>query len=246
MIIRLTLIFLAVLFVFVPVISFGFTPTLNRDLVVGSTGVDVWSLQRWLNRNGFKLASFGPGAPDFETNYFGPLTKTALAKYQVFKGITPATGHLDFITRSKITGGVNIPGLPKGCTSVAGYSPLTGIKCDNKPKNEPKNTIEQSPQLSEPSGFSLPTAPSVSETMAISSISPTSGRAGTQVTISGYGFDAKDNLVYTGFSQEKVDSSDGQSLRFKINPSFSADLDLHIYVVSQSGRSNDLIFKLKQ
>jgi hypothetical protein len=56
--------------------------TFSRDLRVGSKGDDVLQLQKFLNVQGFALASSGPGSPGNETTYFGPLTKSAIVKFQ--------------------------------------------------------------------------------------------------------------------------------------------------------------------
>lgn len=54
----------------------------ERTLRIGSTGEDVRSLQVFLNDNGFVLAFEGPGSYTNETDYFGPLTRDALIRYQ--------------------------------------------------------------------------------------------------------------------------------------------------------------------
>ncbi len=66
----------------------------SRDLSLGSSGADVKALQVYLNANGFKIASKGPGSPGRENTQFGMLTKQALIKFQKAHGITPATGNL--------------------------------------------------------------------------------------------------------------------------------------------------------
>ena len=54
----------------------------TRDLKPGMDGNDVKELQKYLNNNGFPLAQTGVGSKGYETNFFGPLTKVALAKFQ--------------------------------------------------------------------------------------------------------------------------------------------------------------------
>jgi hypothetical protein len=82
-----------------PVVSAkGFLFT--RDLEFGMRGADVRELQRFLNANGFVIAESGDGSPGKETQYFGALTRAALAKYQVAKGITPTAGYLGPKTRA--------------------------------------------------------------------------------------------------------------------------------------------------
>ncbi len=76
----------------------------NRDLTLGSTGEDVRNLQKFLNSNGFTVATTGAGSPGNESDYFGPATQNALARYQAANGISPASGYFGPLTRSKITG----------------------------------------------------------------------------------------------------------------------------------------------
>ncbi len=203
---------------FLPLVVFGQTAALYRDLALGAVGEDVLLLQQWLNANGYQIAVAGPGAPGAETAYFGRLTEAALARYQAAAGVF-ATGRLDFVTRSRI--------IAMGSTAT----PLV--------KTQILPLVDQS------SGFGLPKEIPLSTTMGITGISPTSGPRGTVVTLTGYGFDRSSNLVYTGFSEEKaVSSADGTRLKLTLRPDFAANLDLHLYVVNQTGRSGDIIFKL--
>ncbi len=74
-----------------------------RDLTLGSKGEDVKALQIFLNTNGSLLTEVGTGSPGRETDYFGPLTKASLAKYQSMNNINPANGYFGPVTRNYIT-----------------------------------------------------------------------------------------------------------------------------------------------
>lgn len=74
----------------------------TRNLTVGSRGDDVKALQVFLNSRGFKVALTGNGSVGKESTYFGPATKTALAKFQAANGITPASGYFGPKTRAII------------------------------------------------------------------------------------------------------------------------------------------------
>ena len=286
-----------ILALFLPTIVLGQTSALFRDLVVGSVGEDVRVLQRWLNSHGYPITIYGPGAAGFETTYFGQLTQAALARYQVSIGVIPATGNLDLATRLKISGAgttQNTGNLPAGCTSTIGFSPLSGIKCDQKtPQQQPilasttkstNKTVVTSLNLgnlgADLGGFSLPPEIPLSKTMGTISIFPTSGPSGTEVTITGYGFNKTKNKVYTGFGMVEAGSSDGKTLKVRVDPvgdvpvatasslqsalnSFDTTLNhvddsnapslpvrdgnsLRIYVVNETGRSNELIFKYQR
>ncbi len=73
-----------------------------RDLELGMAGEDVRNLQKLLNANGFKLSETGVGSAGNETNFFGTLTKNALAKYQAAHGVNPSIGYFGPITRAKM------------------------------------------------------------------------------------------------------------------------------------------------
>ena len=65
----------------------------TRTLRPGATGADVKTLQTWLNDLGYKL-------PD--TGYFGPLTKAAVRRFQLAKGLAPASGTVGVRTASAL------------------------------------------------------------------------------------------------------------------------------------------------
>ncbi len=73
----------------------------TRNLSLNTIHPDVKKLQQFLNANGYVLASTGPGAPGKETTIFGPVTKTAVMKFQTNNGI-PATGYVGPLTRTRI------------------------------------------------------------------------------------------------------------------------------------------------
>lgn len=58
--------------------KFHFTKTLS----LGDNDPEVKLLQEYLNENGFKIATTGPGSPGHETTLFGKGTKDALIKFQ--------------------------------------------------------------------------------------------------------------------------------------------------------------------
>lgn len=73
-----------------------------RNLYRGSSGEDVYQLQKFLNSHGFTLATSGYGSSGQETEYFGPRTQGALQKFQAANFIYPAWGYFGEITRSLI------------------------------------------------------------------------------------------------------------------------------------------------
>jgi len=77
-------------------------PVFTRDLTIGSTGLDVLALQKWLNTHGFVLVAQGPGSPGNESTYFGPVTQAAVARFQTAHQIMPNAGYFGPKTRAVI------------------------------------------------------------------------------------------------------------------------------------------------
>ena len=87
-----------------------------KNMVVGSKGADVKSLQRILNSDSdTKVASTGAGSPGKETTLFGPATKKAIQKFQIkYKISGPGkTGYGVFgpKTRAKVSEVAELKGL---------------------------------------------------------------------------------------------------------------------------------------
>lgn len=103
----------------------GASMTFTSDLTLGSTGPEVSALQQWLVNRGYLVMPAGVAM-----GYFGPLTQSALAKYQAEAGISPAAGYFGPITRAKInamastggttttTGGTTTGGTTTGSTGI--------------------------------------------------------------------------------------------------------------------------------
>jgi hypothetical protein len=66
----------------------------TKTLRFGSRGEDVKKLQEFLNTQGFLVAKYGNGSVGKETKYFGPLTRSALIRFQKYVGLKPS-GVLD-------------------------------------------------------------------------------------------------------------------------------------------------------
>ncbi|GEM_PF-2017351 len=68
-----------------------------RDLTIGSRGDDVVKLQSLLEAGAFLVFPAG-----VSKGYFGPATQAALIKYQISKGIIPASGYFGPKTRAVV------------------------------------------------------------------------------------------------------------------------------------------------
>lgn len=76
----------------------------NKNLTLGSDGYDVILLQTWLEDNGFLKIPAG-----VKKGYFGQMTRAALIKYQISKGIVPAVGYFGPLTRATLKNAVLVP-----------------------------------------------------------------------------------------------------------------------------------------
>lgn len=104
--------------------------TFAKDLTVRSRGADVTALQQILVNSGHLVMPSGVAY-----GYFGPLTKSAVIKYQLAQGITPPAGYFGPKTRGIVnasgstgtvtttTGGVVISGTDLA-VSLAATSPM--------------------------------------------------------------------------------------------------------------------------
>src|SRR5207302_651613 len=110
--------------------------TFSRNLRVGSIGQDVKCLQVILNMSSStQISVLGAGSPGNETTYFGQRTLVAVKKWQAQQGWTPAS-QVGPLSRAKLnawllttsstttTTTTTTGGLPVGCTSTSGYSPV--------------------------------------------------------------------------------------------------------------------------
>jgi len=111
--------------------TYAGTSMFDKDLTIGSTGSNVVDLQRWLVNREYLVMPVGVAY-----GYFGSLTKAAIAKFQVAKGITPAVGYFGPITRSALNAMLTTTGTgpgttttTPGCGAGATYSSTTGALC---------------------------------------------------------------------------------------------------------------------
>ena len=74
-------------------------PTLTQPLTMGSTGVGVENLQRYLMSAGFDIPAITAGVATY--GYFGTQTQSALAAWQAANSVAPASGYFGPISLAK-------------------------------------------------------------------------------------------------------------------------------------------------
>jgi hypothetical protein len=80
----------------------------KTNLTIYRHNSDVIKLQQFLNSKGYSVSKNGSGSIGFETDYFGPSTRSALARFQFKNNIKPAVGYFGNLTRSLINSGMGI------------------------------------------------------------------------------------------------------------------------------------------
>ncbi len=134
----------------------------NSNMRLGSRGTDVMNLQKVLNAYPqTQIAASGAGSPGMETSYFGPATRAAVNKFQALHlvelGITAPTGNVFAGTRGLLNqvcgGGSTSVGLPAGCTSSTGFSPVTGQSCGTGSPVVSSGPVQVMLSASQPSGM---------------------------------------------------------------------------------------------
>jgi hypothetical protein len=110
--------------------------TFTRDLELGAIGEDVRCLQRYLNAEGFTVATEGVGSPGNETNLYREKTKEAVRKWQIAKTISPSTGNWGQLSRALYAKLATTPVIttpPTGTPPVT--TPTTPVATSMQEKN---------------------------------------------------------------------------------------------------------------
>ncbi|MCX6786819.1 MAG: peptidoglycan-binding protein [Candidatus Kaiserbacteria bacterium] len=106
-----------------PAATTGSSATFTKDLTIGSSGADVTALQNALIAKGYAIAA---GA----TGYFGAQTQSAVAKWQVAAGVTPAAGYFGAKSRAAF-GGTTTTTTTGGTTTTTTTTTTTGALTGN-------------------------------------------------------------------------------------------------------------------
>jgi peptidoglycan hydrolase-like protein with peptidoglycan-binding domain len=184
----------------------------SRDLKVGDTGADVMALQRLLNESeGTTVAKSGPGSRGQETSYFGPATRSAVARFQQKyskevlypAGLIVPSGIVGKLTRQKM-------------------NELMGAK----------NLVVIGQSVSSSSSSFISTTTKSKIIPVVSGVLPTVVQPDGMVTISGSNFDRYSNTVklkYGILEQiiQNVPSRDGKTLIVQYSAPGPSSVDLN-------------------
>lgn len=215
----------------------------KRDLTLGSTGFDVRELQVFLNRDlDTKLAVSGVGSSGQETQYFGPITKNALIRFQEKYaseiltpfGLSRGTGYFGPSTRNKIDS-ILSKEEPVFDQTEKVENEETEQKQESKEsfsQEEIKSSLEKSDVLSLKGEM-------YTDELMLTQLSNYSGQKGEKLKLYGFGF-TDSNTVYFGDRVElkniKAESHD----TIEIDVPESLELGYHeIQIENEKGRTTD-------
>ena len=188
-----------------PFLVFSETVLFTRGLGLGFRGDDVLLLQQFLNNDpDTRVAVLGPGSLGFETNFFGPLTKIALHKFQ-----------------KKYASEILYPG--QAPTGYIGPKTLRKINLLLKERQaqmlSPKLSVQEV-EIAKPKVISTTEPVKQPE---IFGVSPEKVRLGDKVIIIGKNFSSEGNTVLLRYAYiearfENLPSSDGKTIVFTYAP----------------------------
>lgn len=227
--------------------------TFTRDLRLGDRGDDVRELQRLLNEDPQTVVAVaGVGSRGEETLYFGFLTRAAVVRFQekyraeILEpfGLKFGTGFVGSLTRKKLNS--ITPGVSLGDGVLE-----TGISGINIYEGDQKLRAIQEQVAAEMERFKRDGTANIDPERLFSDIkvmifalSPNAGKAGSEVTIFGTGFENARNTLHFGerAALKNLRSLSGDTLRFFV-PLLPSGRYI-IAVSNKAGVSNTSFFVL--
>lgn len=192
--------------------------TFAANLTVGSRGSDVATLQQFLVAKGYLQMPAG-----VYYGYFGPLTRAAVARWQVANGIFPAVGYFGPISRAAIA------------------SQITALPVPQVPAPSNPNLLP-SVEIDTPSALGM----RANRTMLFRA-TPFEVRPGDFITLDGSGFSKTLNKVYfNGGSPITATSTDGMTIKMSVPANLTEDeYKLSVSNVLGSSENPDITVAIK-
>jgi len=137
---------------------------------------------------------------------------------------------------------------PYSATGTAQSNSELFVFIPNIPTGKYPLWVENQNGTSTKDAFFIVRDPNVPEP-ALTSLSPTSGKAGTKVEIRGTGFTPTHNTIHTGLNVVENVVSQGGAIEWIVPTSFSGgkettSIPVWIYVVNERGVSKELVFQM--
>ena len=203
--------------------------TIASNLTLGSRGAEVESLQQILVSDGFLIMPAG-----VSYGYFGPLTRTAVARWQSANGVSPALGYFGPISRTVLAAKI---------ISVIPEPPATHVL-----PVEPPTSSETSSLYSPSSSDDAPAAIGMrAGRVTLFRASPFQVRAGGTIILDGSGFSKTANKIYfSGSNAATATSTNGSTMSVVVPNSVSnGEHELHIENMLGSSKNSDIKIKIR-
>lgn len=224
-----------------------------QPLRIGVSNKDVRTLQVFLNRDpDTRVAESGPGAPGFETEYFGVLTKAAVIRFQekyrnevlLPVGLIRGSGYVGFHTIAKMAAlcveAVKTP------VSLPPIDPLESSSGTTSSETIRDNSTQQTTQEITVSGDSRTTGLSGSmfrdDVMEMMFPSAYVASPGAVVTIIGLGFPQTGNVVHIGETVIASTTVDASGMIHFTIPSDAPRGKHELWVTNEKGTTRRSLF----
>jgi len=228
-----------------------------KNLSVGNKNNDVKEIQKILNNAiDTQVVSRGPGSKGNETDFFGPLTKAAIIKFQekyakeilAPLNLKRGTGFVGETTRAKLNSlalSSNIATV-KTARKDTGESTPSALVPTNVPTAPPPPIKTKNPAINSaknpPKDISADDLLSSIKELTLAYPSQYTGNYGEEITLYGSGFTANDNALHfnDNYSISKISSLDKTKMTFAI-PSYIPYGKYDISVSNKGGRTQNKV-----
>lgn len=209
------LVLLSVTFVFNVITTSVYALTFTTNLTVGSTGIDVTTLQQTLVAQGYLVMPVG-----VTYGYFGSLTQSAVARWQIARGISPSVGYFGPISRATIA------------TQNSPIVHTTSVSSSTIPTVVPTSPVPL-PNIDTPS------IPGIrANRIMLFRATPFEVRPGDPIMLNGSGFSKTLNKIYFNGGYEVIATSTNGTTMAVLVPSSLSEGQYNLSVSNSLGTSN--------